>query len=120
MYRDYYENILVSLIARFKKDIIGAFKKLQDNAYVELVTSAATHGYLPLFERDSTIFGQLKTGVDAYRRHFGKQPDAIWLPECAYRPGYYHSRGGNHTSSRDWRVSLPKWILSSFLLKLIL
>lgn len=24
----------------------------------------------------------------AYRLHFGRPPRGIWLPECAYRPGY--------------------------------
>jgi 1,4-alpha-glucan branching enzyme len=53
-----------------------------------LLTSAATHGYLPLLSRDSAIRGQLRSGIRSYRRHFGRDPRAVWLPECAYRPAY--------------------------------
>jgi 1,4-alpha-glucan branching enzyme len=72
--------------ARFGRDIIGGFRWLQDNGYVEIAASAATHGYLPLFERDSSIYGQIRTGVRAHQRHFGVAPESFWLPECAYRP----------------------------------
>jgi 1,4-alpha-glucan branching enzyme len=73
---------------RFGGDLIGAFRALQDDGYAELATSAATHGYLPLFERDSSIYAQVRTGVRTYKRHFGKAPESFWLPECAYRPAY--------------------------------
>ena len=26
--------------------------------------------------------------MEAYKRHYGRQPRGIWLPECAYRPAY--------------------------------
>lgn len=78
---------------RFGGDIIGGFRWLQDNGYAELATSAATHGYLPLFERDSSIFGQVATGVRTYERHFGQRPQSFWLPECAYRPAYVRADG---------------------------
>ena len=29
-------------------DIVGAFRRLQDDGYIEIITCAATHGYLPL------------------------------------------------------------------------
>jgi 1,4-alpha-glucan branching enzyme len=44
--------------------------------------------------RDSTIFGQIRTGVQAYRRHFGREPRAIWLPECAYRSAIIEQEDG--------------------------
>ena len=31
---------------------------------------------------------QIKTGVDTYKKHFGRAPRGMWLPECAYRPRY--------------------------------
>jgi len=88
-YRDYYLRIKESFLQRFAGDVILAFKRLQDEGYVEIVTSAATHGYLPLLARDSSIYGQLRTGVESYKRFFGRSPRAIWLPECAYRPAYH-------------------------------
>ncbi len=71
---------------RFAMDLIGALRSLQDRGYIEIAGSAATHGYLPLFERDSAIHAQIHTGVRAHRRHFGASPRSFWLPECAYRP----------------------------------
>ncbi|MDB5078307.1 MAG: hypothetical protein JWP00_231 [Chloroflexi bacterium] len=88
-YCDWYTNIKTSFLERYNSDIIGAFRTLQDEGLIEIITCAATHGYLPLVERDSTIFAQLATGVQSYERNFGRKPKAIWLPECAYRPAYY-------------------------------
>lgn len=85
-YHHWYANVLGSFEDRYKRDLLGAFKGLQDRGRIEIATCAATHGYLPLMDRDSTIYGQIKTGTEAYKRHFGRDPKAIWLPECAYRP----------------------------------
>ncbi|HSR47726.1 MAG TPA: 1,4-alpha-glucan branching protein domain-containing protein, partial [Anaerolineales bacterium] len=41
----------------------------------------------PLLSRDESIGLQIRTGIGAYRRHLGLVPKAMWLPECAYRPG---------------------------------
>ncbi len=85
-YHHYFARILTSFQDRFDCDVIGAIRQLQDDGFIQVSTSAATHGYLPLLGRDSSIYGQLRTGVKAYQRHFGTDPKAIWLPECAYRP----------------------------------
>lgn len=92
-YRVRYAWLLDQLTARFGGDIIGAFRWLQDNGYAEIATSAATHGYLPLFARDSSIYAQVRTGVRAYQRHFGRKPASFWLPECAYRPARANDDG---------------------------
>ncbi|MEJ2148483.1 MAG: DUF1957 domain-containing protein [Chloroflexota bacterium] len=92
-YVDWFEHTKQSFDDRFKRNIIGAFKTLQDEGVIEIITSAATHGYLPLLGRDSSIYGQIKSGVEAYKRHFGRAPRAIWLPECAYRPAYITDDG---------------------------
>jgi 1,4-alpha-glucan branching enzyme len=92
-YRDRFVYLLDQYRNRFGRDLIGAFARLQDDGYVELATSAATHGYLPLFERDSSIYGQIRQGVRTYQRHFGRKPESFWLPECAYRPSYIAADG---------------------------
>jgi 1,4-alpha-glucan branching enzyme len=94
-YAQVFRDLQRSFQERYGRDIPGAFRRLQDEGYVEIATSAATHGYLPLLDRDSTIYGQLKTGVDSYRRHFGRPPRSIWLPECAYRPSYRRQDNGH-------------------------
>jgi 1,4-alpha-glucan branching enzyme len=85
-YRDWYYASLKAFRNRFGRDILGALRRLQDDGLIEISTSAATHGYLPLLSRDSSIVGQLRTGIRSYEDAFGRKPTAIWLPECAYRP----------------------------------
>jgi 1,4-alpha-glucan branching enzyme len=87
-YLDWYRHVLQTFQQRFGRDIIGGFRRLQDAGVVEVLTSAATHSYLPLMTRDSTVYAQLAVGKRTTQRHFGKEPRAIWLPECAYRPAY--------------------------------
>ena len=79
--RNYFTDILGG-------DIIGRFRQLQNDGVIEIITCAATHGYLPLLSRDEAVQSQIKHGVAAHRRHFGSDPAGIWLPECAYRPAY--------------------------------
>lgn len=92
-YRAFYQDVKTAFTHRFGRDIIGAFRRLQDEGYLEIITCAATHGYLPLLERDSSIVAQLKTGIQTHQRLFGRKPAGIWLPECAYRPAYVGSDG---------------------------
>ncbi len=93
-YHHWYARALTSFRDRFGRDLIGAFRRLQDVGLIEVSTSAATHGYLPLLSRDSSIYGQVRTGVEAYRARFGRAPRAIWLPECAYRPAIVDEADG--------------------------
>lgn len=93
-YRDWYTATLRSFTERFNSDIVGAFKQLQDIGAIEIITSMATHCYSPLVARDSTLYGQLAVGIASYERHYGRKPRAMWLPECAYRPGYIDEQSG--------------------------
>jgi 1,4-alpha-glucan branching enzyme len=79
---------LWGLHRRLGGDIPGALAELQRGGHIELITCAATHGYLPLLSREESIHLQLRAAVESHRRHFGVPPRGIWLPECAYRPRY--------------------------------
>ena len=69
----------------------SAFRALEAAGRLEIVGSAATHGFLPLLARDESIRLQLAVGVAEHRRLFGRAPEGCWLPECAYRPrGPWH------------------------------
>ena len=41
-----------------------------------------------MLSRDESLQAQTKAAVKNYRKHFGREPRGIWLPECAYRPRY--------------------------------
>jgi 1,4-alpha-glucan branching enzyme len=87
-YDDFYSRVLATFRERFDRSLLGVARRLQESGHLEILTSAATHGYLPLLSRDSSVAAQLETGVETYRRHFGRAPKAVWLPECAYRPAH--------------------------------
>ena len=67
-------------------DLVAAFRDLEARGRIEILGSAATHGFLPLLGRDESIRLQLAVGVAEHRRLFGRAPAGAWLPECAYRP----------------------------------
>jgi len=93
-YLERYQKLRDSFHNRFDRNIVSVFKKLQDEGYIEIVTSAATHAYLPLLKRDSSIYAQLKVGRESYKRHFGVYPSSVWLPECGYRPAIFDASHG--------------------------
>lgn len=73
---------------KYNRNLVSAFKKFQDEGRLEVITCAATHGYLPLMMLyPEAVRGQIKTAVDLHTRHLGRPPAGIWLPECAYAPG---------------------------------
>ena len=73
---------------RCQGDLIGRFEKLQLSKVIDILTCAATHGYLPLLrENPEVVRAQLRTAVREHRRLFKNSPLGIWLPECAYYEG---------------------------------
>ncbi len=86
-WEEYFER-MGGLLRGLGGDLLGAFAELGAAGHLEIITCAATHGYLPLLSRDESIRLQLRTAVESHRRHFGRRPRGIWLPECAYRPRY--------------------------------
>jgi len=87
-WEEFYERTRDDFIHKFNRDIVGGFKKLQDDGLLDIITCGATHGYSPLLSKDSSIDAQFKVAIENYKRHFGRAPTGTWLPECAYRPGY--------------------------------
>ena len=92
MWLDLYGSTYRDFVDTYGEDIVGAFRRLQDEGHIEIITCGATHGYFPLLSRDESIQAQVKQAVSSYRRHFGRDPRGIWLPECAYRPSYMWKR----------------------------
>ncbi|MCU0578926.1 MAG: 1,4-alpha-glucan branching protein [Desulfobacterota bacterium] len=88
----------------FYQDVLGTLKWLQEEGVIEVLTSAATHGFLPLLERDSSVLAQIRIGVETYRKYFGRSPRGFWLPECAYRPAQW-----SEAEQRD-RKSIDQWL----------
>lgn len=88
--RMYAENLRASLGLwndRYRRNLVAAFRELQDEGALEIITCGATHGFLPLISTTEARRAQVNVAVRNYQKHFGRQPRGIWLPECAYEPG---------------------------------
>jgi 1,4-alpha-glucan branching enzyme len=83
-------------------DIPVALKRQSEAGRIELLTSAATHGYMPLLLEDSSVRAQVRAGLSTSERILGFRPDGIWLPEGAYRPA------GNWTPPIAWGDIHPR------------
>jgi 1,4-alpha-glucan branching enzyme len=86
----FWHDRLTRMLALFRSldgDLISAFRSFEQRGRIELISSAATHGFLPLLARDESIKLQLAVGVAEHKRLFGRAPTGCWLPECANRPG---------------------------------
>jgi 1,4-alpha-glucan branching enzyme len=73
---------------RYRRDLVSAFRRLEEAGRLEIVTCAATHGFLPLMQHHpEAVRAQIQVAVAHHRRHLGRDPAGIWLPECGYYPG---------------------------------
>lgn len=72
----------------YGRNLVGAFRKFQEQGKLEIITTAATHALLPLMaDFPQSIRAQILVARDHYRSCFGCDPRGIWLPECAYVDG---------------------------------
>ncbi|MCA1622306.1 MAG: DUF1957 domain-containing protein [Acidobacteria bacterium] len=86
----YVRNLSSSLALwndKYKRNLINAFRELQEEDILEIITCGATHGFLPLISTEEAKRAQIEIAVKNYKKHFGRQPRGIWLPECAYENG---------------------------------
>jgi len=91
--------------ASINRDIPSAYAQHARDGFIQILTSSATHAYLPLLYEDSSIRAQLRAGLSSSHRILGFKPSGMWLPECAYRPG-----GGWASpigwSPKDYRIGI--------------
>lgn len=88
MYRERFRRIRHIYEDIFRRDLVSAFRQLRDTGKVAIITTAATHAFLPnLSMYPQAIRAQIKTACSIHRKNFGSRPDGIWLPECGFAPG---------------------------------
>ena len=88
MYRDQFRASHSVLFDEYGGSPVTLFRELAQAGVVELMTSAATHGYLPLLSvNPSSVRGQIRTAVDHFEDTVGVRPAGFWLPECGYYRG---------------------------------
>lgn len=87
MYRNRFEKCYRHFEA-LDRNILNGFRSFQQSGHLEIITCGATHGFLPnLKQTPHAVEAQLETAVRNYDKHFGRQPQGIWLGECGYYPG---------------------------------
>lgn len=88
MYRDTFRQRLHEYEEVYGRDLLGGFRRMAEAGRLEIITCAATHGYLPLLQQQpDAVRAQVAIAVDHHRSVFGEQPRGIWNPECGYYPG---------------------------------
>jgi 1,4-alpha-glucan branching enzyme len=86
-YRKRLEHLYTTYVEQYHGDLIAQFAKLSDSGHLELITTCATHGYLPLIRTKEAVNAQIRVGLDAFAARFGFYPRGMWLPECGYFTG---------------------------------
>ncbi|MDB6055212.1 MAG: hypothetical protein JWN25_2735 [Verrucomicrobiales bacterium] len=87
MYHQRFLSIRETYFA-YGRNVVGAFRKFQEQGRLEIITCAATHSLLPLLaNHPESLRAQILVARDHYRECFGIDPRGIWLPECAYIEG---------------------------------
>jgi 1,4-alpha-glucan branching enzyme len=91
MYLDHFTNCRKLFAGKWKRDLVSVFGELQERGVLEIITCAATHGFLPLMDSyPEAVRAQIFIARDHYRECFGRDPVGIWLPECGYSAGVEH------------------------------
>lgn len=75
---------------RINRDIPSEFAARFREGHIQLLTSNATHCYMPMVLNDQMLNAQMSCGTLASKKHLGVMPRGMWLPECAYRPHWEH------------------------------
>jgi len=88
MYLERLEESLHRFTLTYGRDLISALKGFEEQGCIELITSSATHCFLPLFQVvPQAVKAQIDVAVQSHYHSFGSLPKGIWLPECGYYPG---------------------------------
>lgn len=78
----------LELYQALDRNILKEFRRLSECGRVELVASAATHAFLPLYkDYPGAVNAQIAVGLKTHKRIFGQEAKGFWLPECGYYPG---------------------------------
>lgn len=70
------------------RDVLNGYRFFANSGNIEIITCGATHGFLPLMSvNQKAVEVQIELAVETHKKHFGRPPNGIWLPECAYYEG---------------------------------
>ncbi len=87
-YRRRYEACRQVVEENGSGNVIQRCRHFQERQAIDIIATAATHPYLPLWELHPDIVNlQIHLGMRQYAQDFGRSPTGFWLPECGYFRG---------------------------------
>ena len=91
---DRWEKIYARQLEHFERigrDIPKEFTQRFREGHIQILTSNATHAYMPMLLNDQMLRAQMAAGtMTSEKRLGGIKSRGMWLPECAYRPTWEH------------------------------
>ncbi|MDD2297195.1 MAG: DUF1957 domain-containing protein [Sphaerochaetaceae bacterium] len=88
MYLEAINKNLEDYFELYHCNILIGFRDLEESGHIDLITTSATHAFLPLFSQyPSTVGAQIELAVQSHINHFKCRPKGFWVPECGYFPG---------------------------------
>jgi 1,4-alpha-glucan branching enzyme len=88
---NFYDNFVTGALTYFESihgDCAVSFGELFKNNSIELMTTAATHPFLPLYRNYPVIQDlQIMAGLHEFEKKFGTKPEGFWLPEMGIMQG---------------------------------
>ncbi|MDR2589282.1 MAG: DUF1957 domain-containing protein [Spirochaetales bacterium] len=87
MYRDMFSSAREDFTKVYGGRILKGFDFFMKKGRLEVITTAATHAYLPLYQMyPEVIRTQIQIASRSHCRLFGKAPRGFFLPEMGYYP----------------------------------
>ncbi len=88
LYEDLYKKNKEDFEQLYFRNILMGFDYYYKRGKIDLLTSAATHAFLPLYQdAPQAILAQIETAIIAHRTAFGPVPQGFWMPQFGWYPG---------------------------------
>lgn len=87
MYYEIHKKNLEEFNELYKQNILNGFRSLEESGNLVLITTAATHAFLPLYQQyPQAVKAQIELAIESHISFFRNKPKGFWLPECGYFP----------------------------------
>ena len=74
-------------VDRYNSNLLHVFDVYQRKGFVELMTTAATHAFLPFLQASpESLRAQVEVALNSHRSFFGRNPSGFWLPDLGWCP----------------------------------
>jgi 1,4-alpha-glucan branching enzyme len=76
---------------RYESNILKILDMYQKKGRLELITTAASHAFLPLYASyPEAVQAQMELAIASHRGNFGRNPQGFWLPELGWTEALDH------------------------------